>query len=61
MCGILVSAAGFINNGGMLECSVAGIQYITVWNGWWDTMCESMRKCTHGNSLRYIITDIDQW
>ena len=25
-CGILVSAAGFINNGGMFECSVAGIQ-----------------------------------
>ena len=34
MCGILVSAAGFINNGGMLECSVAGIQYTTVQNGW---------------------------
>ena len=30
MCGILVSAAGFINNDGMLECSVAGIQYTTV-------------------------------
>ena len=29
-CGIMVSAAGFINNGGMLECSVAGIQYTTV-------------------------------
>ena len=25
-CGILVSAAGFINNGGMFECSMAGIQ-----------------------------------
>ena len=25
-CGILVSAAGFINNGGMFECAMAGIQ-----------------------------------
>ena len=30
-CGILVSAAGFINNGGMQECSVAGIQTKTVY------------------------------
>ena len=30
VCGILVSAAGFIDNGGMLECSVAGIQTTTV-------------------------------
>ena len=29
-CGILVSAAGFIDNGGMLECLVAGIQTTTV-------------------------------
>ena len=29
-CGILVSAAGFINNDGMFECLVAEIQYTTV-------------------------------
>ena len=29
-CGILVSAAGFINNGGMFECSMAGIKHTTV-------------------------------
>ena len=29
-CGILVSAASFINNGGMFECSVAGIQTTTM-------------------------------
>ena len=29
-CGILVSAAGFINNGGMFKFSMAGIQNTTV-------------------------------
>ena len=50
-CGILVSAAGFITNGGMFECSVAGIQNTTVYNKNTPIIRESMGKCTHGHSL----------
>ena len=32
-CGILVSAAGLINNGGMIECLVAMIQNTTMQTG----------------------------
>ena len=60
MCGILVSAAGFINNGGMLECSVAWIQYTTMQNGWWDMMnqkCGTVRRGTIFNiSLQKMIS-----
>ena len=32
-CGMLVSAGGFINNGGMFDCLMAGIQNTTVCTG----------------------------
>ena len=45
-CGILISAAGFNNNGGMLECSMAEIELTTIITGEWGTICESKKKCT---------------
>ena len=44
-CGILVSAGGFIKNGGMFKCSVAGIEIIMVYTEVWTTISESTVKC----------------
>ena len=45
-CGILVSATGHINNGGMLKCSVAGIQNTTMQTGEWNMVTEVIQNCT---------------
>ena len=58
-CGMLDSTAGFLNNGGMFEWSVAGIQNTTVKNGVWNTIYESIAKCTHKHHMLYIITKVD--
>ena len=59
-CGISVSTAGFINNGGMFEFLVEKIQNKTVQTGRGGTICEYIRMCTHDHNLLYIITKDDQ-
>ena len=59
-CGILVSAAGFIDYGCSFECLVVGIQNKAVYANVWDTICESMGECTQVYNCIQFITEIDQ-
>ena len=59
-CGMLVSAAGFINNGDMFEYLPAGIQNTIMSIEDWGMVCEAIGKCTHGHTLFYIFTKDDQ-